>query len=52
MNDNKGKDLWYELKGVIEHKGPSVSDMRLPEHHVCYLRLLWLFPSRLTMDTL
>jgi ubiquitin C-terminal hydrolase len=25
MSDKKGEDLWYELKGVIEHKGPSVS---------------------------
>ena len=25
MSDKNGKDLWYELKGVIEHKGSSVS---------------------------
>jgi len=25
MSDKEGQDLWYELKGVIEHKGPSVS---------------------------
>lgn len=25
MSDTEGKELWYELKGVIEHKGTSVS---------------------------
>lgn len=25
MSETEGKELWYELKGVIEHKGTSVS---------------------------
>lgn len=32
MSDNAGKDTWYELKGVIEHRGTSVSCPALSTH--------------------